>query len=340
MASDFSRRRFLGLTAAGTAALALAACGDDDESTSTSDATTPRSSAKDFGGRTITTAVYSKNHASAPLYWQQFAPPGLTVKPVIVTSAGDVSRALASGELDFGLMGPYNTVIEASTTGMPSRIIAMCARQGIGLIGRKDRGVASVADLKARKVAVPPPGMQTLLLTSALERAGLKLDADVTSVPLGFADHPGALERGDVDAYVGTEPLCTQSVLSGVGIRISGIYDSPAGDFNTAIWASPKNLGDPDLLTAVAKMQRDSAELLTPKGANDPTEWKRLLVDQFGYSEPVYQAVLENIGAEWRFDGRRRSQVEGAADLMLAQGVIKTRPNLDELLLLDHQPRS
>ena len=341
MVSDLSRRRFLGLSAAGTAALVLAACGNDDDSTSTSDATTASTRpTKDFGGKTITTAVYSKNHASAPLFWQQFAPPGLTVKPVIVTSAGDVSRALASGELDFGLMGPFNTVIEASTTGMPSRIIGMCARQGIGLIARKDRGIAGVADLKGQKVAVPPPGMQTLLLTSALERAGMKLGTDVTPIPLAFADHPGALERGDVDAYIGTEPLCTKSVVAGVGTRIGGIYDSPAGDFNTAIWASPKNLADPDLLLAVTRMQRDSAELLTPKGANDPGEWHKLLVDQFGYTEPEYQAVLENIGAEWRFDQRRRSQVEGAADLMLAQGVITSKPKIDDLLLLDYQPRS
>ena len=340
MASDLSRRRFLGLTAAGTAALVLAACGDDESTSTTATTAAAARAAKDFGGKTITTAVYSKNHASAPLYWQQFAPRGLTVKPVIVTSAGDVSRALASGDLDFGLMGPYNTVIEASTTGMPSRIVGMCARQGIGLIGRKDRGISSVADLRGKKVAVPPPGMQTLLLTSALERAGLKLDADVTSVPLGYADHPGALERGDVDAYVGTEPQSTQSVVSGVGVRIKGIYDTPAGDFNTAIWASPKNLGDPDLLFAVTKMQRDSAELLTPNGVNNPAQWHELLVDQFGYTEPEYRAVLENIGAEWRFDERRRSQVEGAADLMLAQGVINSKPNIDDLLLLDHQPRS
>jgi NitT/TauT family transport system substrate-binding protein len=341
LASDFSRRRFLGLTAAGTAALVLTACGGDDESTSTTATTGPEATVgKDFGGRTITTAVYSKNHASAPLYWQQFAPAGLTVKPEIVTSAGDVSRALASGELDFGLMGPYNTVIEASTTGMPSRIIGMCARQGSGLVARKDRGIAAVADLEGKKMAVPPPGFQTLLLTSALEAGGLKLGSDVTSVPLSYADMPGALERGDIDAYIGTEPQCTQTVVSGVGLRIKGIYDTPAGDFNTALWASPKNLGDPDLLAAVTRMQRDAAELLTPRGVNNPAEWHNLLVDQFGYTEPVYQAVLENIGAEWRFDDRRRSQVEGAADLMLAQGVIQTKPRIDDLLLLDYQPQS
>ncbi len=345
---DISRRHFLALGAAGVAGLALAACGDDGNGTAidaTDDATdasttSAKSAEKDFGGKTITTAVYAKNHASSPLLWQQFAPPGLTVMPVIFTSAGDISRALANGELDFGLMGPYNTLIEASTTGMKSRIICMCSRQGFGLIARKDKGITSPADLAGKKVAVPPPGVQTLALTAALDKVGLKLDKDVQSVPLGFADHPGALERGDVDAYIGTEPLCTQSVASGVGIRLPQALQSAFGDYNTAMWAAPKNLEDAELLTAVAKMQRDAAELLTPKGKNSETEWKKLLVDQFGYTEEVYKAVLENIGAEWEFDAERRKQFEGAADLMVSQGAIPTKPNIDELLLLDYQPAS
>jgi NitT/TauT family transport system substrate-binding protein len=237
-------------------------------------------------------------------------------------------------------MGAYSTLIEASTTGMKARIISMCSRQGIGLVARADRGIRTVADLRGKKVAVPPPGQQTLLLTAVLERVGLRLDRDVTSVPLGFADHPGALERGDVDAYIGTEPLCTQSVVSGVGVRLPDVYSTPAGDINTAMWASPKNLNDPDLLMAAAKMQRDAAELLTPRGVNNPDEWRKLLVEQFEYSEQIYKAVLENVGAEWRFDDRRKSQFAGAADLMLAQGVITTKPNIDDLLLLDFQPKS
>jgi ABC-type nitrate/sulfonate/bicarbonate transport system substrate-binding protein len=338
-----SRRRFLGVAAGGAAALALAGCGSDTK-TSSATATGPASAGagavKDFGGKTITTAVYAKNHASSPLLWQQFAPPGLTVKPVIVTSPADISRALASGDLDFGLMGYYNTLIEASTTGIKAKIIGMCSRQGIGLIARADRGITTAADLKGKKIAVPPPGVQIMVLTAALDKVGLKLDRDVTAIPLAFADQPAALERGDVDAYAGTEPLCTQSVVSGRGVRIQDVYNTPAGDINTAMWASPRNLGDADLITAVSKMQRDAAELLTPNGVNSPTEWHKLLVDQFEFAEPVYKAVLDNVGAEWRFDDKRRSQFAGAAELMLAQGVITTRPNLDDLLFLDHQPRS
>ena len=323
------------MAAGGAAAtVMLAACGSDGNETATN-TTVPaqqtETTTKNFGG---------KNHASSPLYWQQFAPPGLMVKPVIVTSPADISRALVAGDLDFGLMGYYNTLIEASTGGMKSKIIGMCSRQGIGLIARSDRGIGTVADLKGKKVGVPPPGVQVLALTAALDKVGLKLGRDVESVPVAFADHPAVLERGDVDAYVGTEPLCTQSVVSGRGVRIKEVYGTPAGDINTAMWAAPKNLGDADLLTAVAKMQRDAAELFTPGGVNNPVEWRKLLVEQFEYSEPVYKAVLDNVGVVWRFDDTRKAQFEGAADLMLSQGVITTKPRIDDLLLLDYQPKS
>jgi ABC-type nitrate/sulfonate/bicarbonate transport system substrate-binding protein len=340
---DLTRRRFLGLAAGGAAAAALlAACGSDDKTTATTptSAAAQQPAAKDFGGKTITTAVYAKNHASSMLYWQQFAPPGLTVKPVIVTAAAEISRLLASGDLDFGLMGYYNTVIEASTTGIQAKVIAMCSRQGIGLIARSDRGIKTVADLKGKKVAIPPPGVQVLALTAALEKVGLKLDRDVTAVPVAFADQPALLERGDVDAYMGTEPLCTQSVVSGRGVRINEVYGTAAGDINTAMWAAPKNLKDADLLTAVAKMQRDAAEYFTPNGVNAPEPWHKLLVEQFEYPEPVYKAALDNIGAVWKFDQARKAQFEGAADLMLAQGIITTKPKIDDLFLLDYQPKS
>ncbi len=338
-----TRRRFLGVAAAGAAGVVLAGCGDDGEESSsptTAAAAGAGTATKDFGGRTITTAVYSRNHASSPLYWQQFAPPGLTVEPKIVTSAGDVARGLATGELDYGLQGYFTTLIDASAGNIQAKVIGMCSRQGAGLIARSDAGVRTVADLRGKRVGVPPPGVQTLLLTAGLEKAGLRLDRDVTSVPLGYGEHVAALERGDIDAYAGTEPPCTQSVASGRGIRVPGFYDTPAGDINTFMWAAPKNLNDPDLLRAVAKMQRDAAELLTPGGRNSPTEWRKLLVEQFEYSEEIYRAALDNVGAEWRFDDRRRAQFEGAGDLMVAQGIIPSKPRISDLLLLDYQPTS
>jgi NitT/TauT family transport system substrate-binding protein len=331
-----TRRRLLALAGAGATSLALASCG---ESGNEAAAPEPGSSAEgpSFDGRSISVALYSKNHASSPLFWQDFAPPGLTVEPQIFTSGSDMNRAMEAGNLDFALMGPYNSLIEAEA-GFGAKIICMCSRQGIGLVGRADQGIESVEDLRGKTIAVPPPGVQVLVLTSLLAEAGLELERDLTSVPLGFADHLGALERGDVDAYIGTEPPVTMSVVSGVANRLDAVYSTPSGDFNTAMWAAPHIQGDAELLTAVVSMQHDAAEHLTPGGENDPEVWRRLLVDEFGYAEPVYEEVLSNIGAEWDFDERRRSQLEGAGTLMLDSGVLTREPDYESLYLLDHLP--
>ncbi len=106
------------------------------------------------------------------------------------------------------------------------------------------------------------------------------------------------------------------------------------------MWAAPNNQNDADLLTAVAKMQRDAAEYFTPNGVNAAAPWRKLLVEQFEYTEEVYKAVLDNVGAVWKFDQTRKSQFEGAAEMMLTQGVITTKPKIDDLLLLDYLPKS
>lgn len=317
-----TRRGFLGLAAAGTAG-SLVGCGSDE-----APPRPPTGGSQSFEPVTLRNCVYAKNHASSPLFWQQFAPEGITIDTAIVTSSAEIQQALEGGSLDFGLIGAYSTVIAREEGGFSSKIIGMCARQGIGLIGRTDV-VAGVADLAGRRVAVPPPGIQVLILQSLLAEAGLNLDGDVEGVPLGYADHPGALERGDVDAYIGTEPLCTQSVVAGVGQRLDVVFDTPVGDFNTALWASPAMLERPELCRAAALMQMQAAEYLTPDGTNDPAVWEDLLVTQFGYEEAIYQEVLSNVGAEWRFDSTREAQFAGAGRLMAELGIIGEEPDYE-----------
>lgn len=331
-----TRRRFLALAGAGAAALAVGACGSSEDKQG-SGVSAGRDEAASLAGTTITAAVYAKNHASSPLFWQRFAPEGVKVDVKIFTSGSDMNRALQAGDLDFGLFGPYNGLIEKEQ-GLGSKVICMCSRNGIGVVARKDRGIDTLSDLKGKTFAVPPPGILTLILNNLLDGAGLELDRDLKAVPLGYADHPGALERGDVDAYFGTEPLVTQSVVSGVGKRLVDPYTTPLGNFNTAIWASPKMLGQPEVLRATAKMQRDAAEHLSPGGRNDPEVWRELLVRQFGYTEQVYQEVLSNVGAEWRFDDVRRAQFEWAAQEMRATGVLKKDVDFSSVFELQYQP--
>ena len=323
--TPLTRRRFLGMGAGVGAAVLLGGCGSEEPAASTRSGTR---------AMTIRTCVYAKNHASSPLYWQQFAPEGVTVEVTPIASSAEVQSGLESGQFDAGLMGVYNTITSADEA-ITSKIVGMVSRQGLGLIGRTGE-VEDVAALKGKKVAVPPPGVQGLVLSQMLAKEGLQLDGDVTSVPLGYADHPAALERGDVQAYIGTEPLCTQSVVGGVGVRVPGAYDTVLGDFNTALWASSQLLEDPDKTRIVVQMQKDAAEHLTPKGENDPAVWQDLLVTQFGYDQQVYEEVLGNVGAVWRFDEDRQAQFEGAGKTLLETGTITALPDFERFYARDY----
>jgi NitT/TauT family transport system substrate-binding protein len=281
----------------------------------------------------VRTCVYAKNHASSALYWQQFAPEGITVEVTPVTGATQIQDGLEAGQLDFGLLAPYTPLIAIAQDPklITSKIVGMISRGGLGLVGREGE-VEKIADLKGKRIAVPPPTLQVLRLNEALRKGGLELGRDVEAVPLGFADHFTAFERGDVDAFMGSEPPVTRAVVEADGVRLEEATQTRVGDFNTANWASAKVLEErPDVVRAVCRMQRDAAEYLSPGGENDAERWKDLLVDNFGFAEPVYEEVLPNVGARWRFDEEREEQIEGAAEMLLQQGAIKAEPDLERL---------
>ena len=339
LSSPLTRRRFLGLGAGVSAAALLAACGDGGSSTAAPTSGPSGAAASEaLEPYTVRTCVYAKNHASSALYWQQFAPEGITVEVIPVKSATEVQDGLESGQLDFGLLAPYTPIIALAQDPklITSRIVGMISRGGLGLVGKKGV-VEKVEDLRGKKIAVPPPTLQVLILNDVLREAGLELGKDVEGIPLGFADHVTAFSRGDVDAFMGSEPPVTQAIVEADGVRLKESGQTRVGDFNTANWASAKVLSErPDVVTAVCKMQKDAAEFLSPGGENDEQRWKELLVDQFGFTEAVYEEVLDNVGARWEFDDERVAQVEGATQMLLQQGGIASEPDVEVLFAREY----
>ncbi|MGJ7442639.1 ABC transporter substrate-binding protein [Aquipuribacter sp. MA13-6] len=330
-----TRRRLLGAGGLVAGGMALAACGgseEADEPAGSAAAATDGRPAPLEGDRevTIRTCVYAQNHASSMLFWERFAPEGVTIEVTPVTNTADIIAGLEGGTLDFGLMAPYVPMLTQAEGGITSKVVAMVARQGFGLVGRAGE-VETVADLAGRRIAVPPPGAQVLVLNQLLEEAGLVLGQDVEGIPLGYADHVAALAGGDVDAFMGSEPPCSQAVVDGTGVRIPGVYDTALGDLNTALWASATILQDPEVVDLTVRMQQLAAEYMTPDGENDPEVWRSLLVDSFGFDEAVYEEVLGTVGAQWRFDEARESQFEAVGELLVQTGELDTEPDNEAL---------
>lgn len=116
-------------------------------------------------------------------------------------------EALNVGAIDFGNTGEAPPIF-AQAAGAPIKYVAYepPAPKGEAILVPKDSKVASVADLKGRKVALNKGSNVHYLLVKALEKAGLKY-SDIEPVFLAPADARAAFERGAVDAWVIWDPF-------------------------------------------------------------------------------------------------------------------------------------
>jgi len=237
LVSTISRRGILVSLTAGAAVAGLAACSSGSKSAGTKAATTAAGTAASLAGKTIRVGTFKNNHVASALFWPKFAPKGLTVQVTTLGSGSDMNRALEADRLDFATFGVVNGFVEAEQ-GVGSRIIGTAARQGAALIVRRESTLVQMRDLAGKRIGVKAPSFQSLVLLSLLNEAGLSADTDVKLVPLEWNDMPTALEKGDVDGYMGTEPNPSRSVAGGAGRRLINPYTTPVGQLNSCLWAS------------------------------------------------------------------------------------------------------
>jgi sulfonate transport system substrate-binding protein len=116
-------------------------------------------------------------------------------------------EALNVGAIDFGNTGEAPPIF-AQAAGAPIQYVAYepPAPKGEAILVPKDSKLASVADLKGKKVALNKGSNVHYLLVKALEKAGVKY-SEIEPVFLAPADARAAFERGVVDAWVIWDPF-------------------------------------------------------------------------------------------------------------------------------------
>ncbi len=72
--------------------------------------------------------------------------------------------------------------------------------------------LTSLTDIKGKKVAATPGTDPHIFLLRALESVGMT-DKDIVLKPLPHAEGRAALEKGEVDAWAGLDPIMAQSEL-------------------------------------------------------------------------------------------------------------------------------
>src|SRR5579872_3563154 len=143
---------------------------------------------------------------------KEFAKDGINFVWVQSAGSNKALEFLNAGSIDFGSTAGSAALV-AKINGNPIKSIYVYSRpEWTALVTTKDSRIATVADLKGKRVAVTRGTDPHIFLVRALLDAGLS-EKDITPVLLQHPDGKTALIRGDVDAWAGLDPMMAQAEI-------------------------------------------------------------------------------------------------------------------------------
>ena len=205
----------------------------------------------------------------------------------------------------------------ARINGNPIRAVyAFSQPEWTALVTRKDSGIAKVSDLKGKRVAVTRGTDPHIFLIRALQGAGLT-EKDAKLVLLQHPDGRTALDRGDVDAWAGLDPMMASAEIESGDVLF--FRDAGANTWGLLDVREAFAKDHPDLVRVViAAYERARAEALA-----DPAALKAALVAATKLPEAVVALQLTRTDLTHPAIGAAQADSIRAAGVALQQaGVI------------------
>lgn len=261
MTNAFTRRTLIAALAAGSIA---AASGLPNAAF----AQTPKEIRIDFATYNPVSLVLREQK----LLEKAFEAEGISIRWVQSAGSNKALEFLNAGSLDFGSTAGSAALV-ARINGNPIKAVYTYSRpEWTALVTAKDSPIKTVADLKGKRVAVTRGTDPHIFLVRALAEAGLT-DRDVRFVLLQHADGRLALERGDVDAWAGLDPMMAAAELES-GARL--FYRKPEantwGILNVREEFAQKH---PELVKKVLSVYEDARKW----SLANPAEVKKIFVE-------------------------------------------------------------
>jgi aliphatic sulfonates family ABC transporter substrate-binding protein len=144
-----------------------------------------------------------------------FEQAGLDAELVKFTAGPPQFAAYRSESIDAGLFGTAGFVVGLSQgLDLKCFYIQIISAYADGLVVRPDRGIASLKDLKGKKIAFLRGTSAHIGLVTALQKAGLT-PADVQMVTMDITNMVPAFTNKDVDAAYAWEPWISKMEAAG-----------------------------------------------------------------------------------------------------------------------------
>jgi sulfonate transport system substrate-binding protein len=224
---------------------------------------------------------------------------------------------LNAGSIDFGSTAGAAALL-AKINGNPIETIWIYSKpEWTALVTRPDTGIAKVEDLKGRRVAATKGTDPYIFLLRALGRHGLAV-GDIDLVLLQHDQGRLALERGDVDAWAGLDPVIADVEISR-GFPL--FYRDPDANTYGVLNVREEFAAEhPDLVQRVLKVYERGRQW----ALQNPDQLAKVLADAAKLPGPVAAKQLERTQfVEPRPGDAQRQTILAAGQALQAAGVIK-----------------
>ena len=248
---------------------------------------------------------------------QGLADDGVKVEWVKSLGSNKALEFLSSKSVDFGSTAGAAAFI-GRANGNPIHAVYVYSKpEWTALVTRPSTGIASLKDLKGKKVAVTRGTDPFIFLLRALDSVGLS-EKDIELVPLQHPDGQKALERGDVDAWSGLDPMMASSELEhGSTLFFRNPELNSYGVLNVREEFAQRYPAFVKLV--IAAYERARADAL-----KNPAELEQALAKEAHLSEAIARAVLKRTDLNSPAIGdRQKSVILAAGDVLKKSGVVK-----------------
>ncbi len=143
---------------------------------------------------------------------QEFAKEGIQIRWVFCAGSNKAIEFLNARGIDFGSTAGAAALL-GRINGSPIKSVYIYSKpEWTALVTAANSPIRKVEDLKGKRVAVTRGTDPYIFLVRALQQHGLT-ERDIKAVLLQHADGRLALEKGDVDAWAGLDPMMAQTEL-------------------------------------------------------------------------------------------------------------------------------
>lgn len=211
---------------------------------------------------------------------------GFTVDWRQFSSAGDISTALASGNVPIGVIGSTGAAA-ASTRGVDLQLFWILDDIGRSeaLVAREGSGIETPADLKGKKVGVPFVSTSHFHLLVGMEKVWNIDPREVEILNMKPPQIVAAWQRGDIDAAYVWPPALSEILKTGKSISDSEVIGKESvPTFDGIVVDRGFAAENPEFMNAFAKVLAEAYADYAENGANWTAE------------SPEVQGIVKMIG--------------------------------------------